>query len=78
MIEIFKQLVTGKDNQTHDFLRWLGVVSGVTALGLQIFAVVHKGQPFDMQAFGIGLGALFAAIGAALGMKKDTEPEAKP
>jgi len=74
MIEILKQLVTGRDGVTHDFMRWLGMVSGLVALGLQIYAVVHKGQPFDMQAFGIGLGALFAALGAALGFKKETEP----
>jgi hypothetical protein len=69
-----RDMLTGKDNETHDFMRWLGMLGGLTALGLQIYAVVSKGQPFDMQAFGIGLGALVAGVGAALGMKKDTEP----
>lgn len=74
-MNILTQLLTGQDNQTHDVLRWVGLSGSLAALGLQIYVVAWKGQPFDVQAFGIGLGALVAAVGAALGMKKDTEPK---
>lgn len=74
-MSIITQLLTGADNQTHDVLRWVGLGGALTALGLQVYVVAWKGQPFDMQAFGIGLGALVASVGAALGMKKDTEPK---
>ena len=74
-MSILTQLLTGADNQTHDVLRWVGLGGALTALGLQIYVVAVKSQPFDMQAFGIGLGALVASVGAALGMKKDTEPK---
>lgn len=69
-----RDMLTGKDNVTHDFMRFIGMLGGLTALGLQIYAVVARGQAFDMQAFGIGMGSLAAGVGAALGLKKDTEP----
>jgi hypothetical protein len=75
MTEIIKQLLTGKDNQTHDVIRWLAVLAIVVALGLQIHVVaILKTQAFDMQAFGIGLGAVFTAVGAALKLKEGSEP----
>lgn len=74
-MNILTQMLTGADNQTHDVLRWVGLAGSLTALCLQIYVVVGKGQPFDIQSFGIGLGALVAAVGAALGMKHNTEPQ---
>lgn len=76
MRTIFRMLLTGQDNETHDFMRWIGFGGALVALGLQVYVVVLKGQPFDLQAFGIGMGALCASVGAALGLKKDTEPKA--
>jgi hypothetical protein len=74
MKNLLMNLVTGKDNRTHDLVRWLGLVGALQALALQAYAVVWQGQPFDLQAYGIGLGALIVTVGAALGLKKDTEP----
>jgi hypothetical protein len=68
-------MTTGVDNETHDVVRVVGLVGALTALGLQIYVVTWKSQPFDFQAFGIGLGALLASVGAALGMKEKTEPK---
>ena len=73
-MSIVRQLLTGIDNETHDLVRWIGLGGSLTALGLQIYVVVVKGQAFDLQAFGIGLGALVASVGAALGLKAKTEP----
>jgi hypothetical protein len=73
--EILRQLLTGADNETHDFMRWIGLGGALTALGLQIYVVVWKSQPFDLQSFGIGMGALCASVGAALGFKRETEPK---
>ena len=69
-----KQIVTGKDNKTHDVIRWGAVLGILQALGLSAYDVIAHNAHFDLQAYGVGLGALFAAVGAALGMKKDTEP----
>lgn len=75
MKEIIKQLLTGKDNQTHDFVRWLGVLAVLVALGLTVYVVVWRSQPFDLQQFGVGMGSVFAALGAALKLKETTEPQ---
>lgn len=73
-----KQVLTGADNETHDVIRWIGLLGALVALFLQAYVVVAKGASFDFQAFGIGMGALVAAIGAGLGLKKDTEPRPAP
>jgi ATP-dependent protease HslVU (ClpYQ) peptidase subunit len=62
-------MFTESDNRTHDIFRYLALATILTAIGLQIFVVVMKGQTFDVQQFGIGSGALFAGMGAALMMK---------
>ncbi|AXI83270.1 hypothetical protein FUT69_09120 [Xylella taiwanensis] len=74
MSEIIKQLLTGKDNQTHDLVRWLGILVVFIALALTIYTVVWRGQAFDPQAFCFGMGSIFASIGAALKLKETTEP----
>ena len=73
---IFRQLLTGADNETHDVGRYIAVGSFLTALALEVFAVVHKGQPFDIQNFGTGIGILMAGVGAMLKFKESTEPPA--
>lgn len=71
---IFTQLLTGKDNQTHDIARWLVMLSFVVGLGLQIYVVVEKGKDFDLQQFGTGLGLMFAGFGSAIKLKETSEP----
>lgn len=68
--DLLRQLMTDSDNVTHDLYRYLAVVSIAVGLSLSIYSVV-KGQPFDMQTFGIGVGSLFAGVGVAIGLKKD-------
>lgn len=75
MNAVFKQLLTGKDGETHDIMRWLCLVTCLVALGLEVYVVaIHKSQPFDVQSFGVGMGAVFAAVGAGLKLKEGTEP----
>lgn len=69
--DVIRQLLTESDNVTHDLYRYMAVASVVSGLALQVFAVGWRGQPFDMQAFGVGTGALLAGVGVALGMKKE-------
>jgi hypothetical protein len=72
--DVVRQLMTEADNRTHDLYRYLALLSIVVGLGLNIYAV-HKGQPFDMQAFGLGIGALFAGVGVAIGLKKENKSD---
>lgn len=74
--DVLRQLMTERDNRTHDIYRYLALLAIVVGLALNVYAVV-KGQPFDMQTFGIGTGALFAGMGVALGLKKEDGNETK-
>lgn len=39
---------------------------------LVVYSVVWRGEKFDVQTFGIGMASLFAGMGAALGLKKES------
>lgn len=72
--EVIRECLTEPDNVTHDLYKYLSLAAILTGLGMQIYAVGWNHQPFDMQTFGVGTGALFAGVGVALGLKKDTPP----
>lgn len=74
MLEILKHLLTGQDNETHDLAHWIAVISFLVAIGLAVYSVIWKGQPFDLQAYGLGMGALMVAFGGALKLKEKVEP----
>lgn len=78
MLEALRQMVTGKDNSTHDVGRWFAVLGGLTGIGLSIYDVVHNGVHFDMQSFGLGMAAMATGVGAMLKLKEGTEPCSKP
>lgn len=67
-----KQLFQGKDG-TADEMAVLCVLGVLTFLGLAVYAVVWKSQPFDPQAFGIGLGATIGAAATGMGLKARSE-----
>ena len=78
-MKLLNDILTGKDGETFDIARVLGATTVLTFLGLAVYSVVKNPMHhFDMQSFGIGAGAVIAAMGAALGMKSKTEPEPKP
>lgn len=66
---------TEVDNRTFDITKVLAVFSIGTGIGLAIFSVVVKSQEFNYQDYGLGTAALFAGVGVALGLKKDTDKE---
>lgn len=74
MKRLLTQMMTGKDGVTHDLMRYMAVVSLAVGLGLVIYVVVVKGQPFDLTSYGMGVGALFLSVGGALNLKAGTEP----
>lgn len=74
MIEVVKQLLTGADNETHDIGRWFAAISGCAGVFLQGWSVIAQHNAFNMQEFGVGVGALAAGIGAMLKLKESTEP----
>lgn len=73
-MSLINNILTGKDNTTHDVVRVLGVISFFTGLGLVIYSVGWKGQVFDLTNFGIGVGAMFTGMGIGIKLKENTEP----
>lgn len=69
-----KDLVTGIDNQTHDLGRWSWVFSTFGVLAAASANWAH-GHEIDLTALGTALAAVVTAHGAALFLKKDTEPK---
>ena len=74
MIKVINDLLTGKDNQTHDLVRWSLLYSILVLTSGLIFNAVHTGL-FDIEKFYLGSAALVGAHGFGLMMKKGTEPE---
>ena len=70
------RVFAGKDNNTLDLGRILWALGTLVYFALSIHSVWH-GTTFDPVAWGTGFGAVLAAGGAALWMKKDTEPESQ-
>lgn len=73
--KVLNDWFTEVDNKTFDVTKVLAVFSIATGIGLAIFSVVYKGQDFNYQDYGLGTAALFAGVGVALGLKKDTNAE---
>lgn len=51
----------------------LSVLGVLTFLGLAIYSIAFKGQPFDPQAFGTGLGLAIGAAAVGMGLKAKME-----
>lgn len=73
---ISKQLLTGRDGETHDLGRWSWVMSTLSVLAAEIWNACHD-KTIDILAFAQAISVLVAAHGGALWAKKDTEPEEK-
>jgi len=74
MIQILKHLVTGKDNQTHDIARWSWLVTTLVVICGAAYNAWH-GNIFGIKDFAQAIGVIAGAHGAAVMMKKDTEPQ---
>lgn len=70
-------ITTEPDNKTPCPIRLIGIVGTVFALVLTGHSVFVLHQPFDLQAYGIGFGALMATLGVAMGVKSDSPTDKK-
>lgn len=77
MLNWIKQLVTGKDNQTHDVARWSWFTTTIATISGAIWNAAHSGV-IDLMSFAQAVGIIAGAHGAAVMMKKDTEPDTPP
>lgn len=72
-MSILRDLFTGANGTSHDIGRYCIPPVFVVALGLEIYSVV-TGKPFDLMAYGLGVGALAVGMGSFLKIKESTEP----
>ncbi|QAU22612.1 amino acid ABC transporter substrate-binding protein [Dyella sp. M7H15-1] len=69
-----RHCLTGADNQTYDIGRLLWVLAFMVGMGLAIASFITS-RPFDLEHYGLGVGAVLAAGGWSLSMKARTEPK---
>jgi hypothetical protein len=72
MKQFFKQLLTGKDNETYDIGRVTWLLGIFTIIGLAVYEVMHT--TISLRELAEALGIVTGASGASVMMKKDTEP----
>ena len=73
LAKVIKDALTTHDGESYDVGRILWVISvlaGIGYAGVDLFVLHNK---FDITQYGIGIGSLLAAGGAALWAKRDTE-----
>lgn len=75
-LKFVNDILTGIDGESYDLGRLLWVLAFLIGIGLEIYSVI-TGAKFDLQAYGVGVGALLVTGGAALGLKSSTEPTSK-
>ena len=73
MKDIFKQLLTGKDNETYDLGRVSWLVGMVAVIGLAAYEVMHSSV--SLRELAESLGIVSAASGASVAMKQGAEPQ---
>ena len=74
--DFLNDLVTSRDGRSFDPIRIGVIVSGLSLIGLAVYAVVINKQTFDALQFGTGLAAIFAGGGFGIGAKAKDEPDA--
>jgi len=75
MKEFFKQLLTGKDNETYDIGRVTWLLGILAVISLAIYEVMHTNV--SLRELAEALGIVTGASGASVMMKRETEPGEK-
>jgi hypothetical protein len=71
---IIRDSLTGLDGKTYALAKIVGVAVVLVFLGLAIASFI-TGKPFAMIDFGVGAGAVVAAMGVAVKMGETSEPK---
>ena len=68
-------IVSETDNKTICPVRVLAILGTLQGLGIQAWDVIGNHAAFNLEQFGIGMGAMLGSLGLALGFKKDSPKE---
>jgi hypothetical protein len=72
--KVLNDLLTGADNKTHDIARWSWMMSFFAVLIGAGYEMVHNNTA-ALRDFAEAIGIVAGAHGAAVMLKKDTEPK---
>jgi hypothetical protein len=72
--KILNDLLTGADNKTHDIARWSWMLSLFAIIFGSGYELIHTGA-LSIREFAEAVGIISGAHGAAVMLKKDTEPK---
>jgi hypothetical protein len=72
--KILNDLLTGADNKTHDIARWSWMISLFAVLFATGYELIHNTMP-SIKDFAEAVGIISGAHGAAVMLKKDSEPK---
>lgn len=72
--KILNDLLTGADNKTHDIARWSWMISLFAVMFAAGYELVHNAMP-SIKDFAEAVSIISGAHGAAVMLKKDTEPK---
>lgn len=72
-MSIISQLLTGKDNETHNLLKWVTAIAFLVGLGLEVarFIITHT---FDLANFSQAVATLTVSSGVAVRVQAPAEP----
>jgi len=74
MNEILTQLLTGKDNKTHDIGRWTWLIGFIAIICIAVYEVMQAHQ-ISLTELAEALGLVSGAGGASVMMKQNSEPQ---
>lgn len=74
MTQLLRELLTGKDNKTHDIARWSWFTTTISVIVGGVWNAIHS-NTVNLTDFAQAIGIISGAHGAAVLMKKDTEPD---
>ena len=75
MNKIINDLLTGKDNQTHDLGRWTWMIGFIAIIAIAIYEVIQA-KSLSLTELASALGIVSGAGGASVMMKQNSEPGA--
>jgi hypothetical protein len=75
MNKIINDLLTGKDNQTHDLGRWTWLIGFFAVIMIAIYEVMQS-KAINLTELASALGIVSGAGGASVMMKSNSEPGA--
>jgi len=73
--KIINDLLTGKDNQTHDLGRWTWLIGFFAVIMIAIYEVMQS-KAINLTELASALGIVSGAGGASVMMKSNSEPGA--